>query len=95
MQITHLFKDVLHGQGRFVMLVNVSQAVQEFNETKRVLQVGALPCLCNASTIVCTALRDSIWGSIDPYYKPCTCWLVDMYMTSVARSMLHWHQRLP
>eukprot|EP00877_Chromochloris_zofingiensis_P006000 jgi/Chrzof1/1653/Cz10g16010.t1 len=41
-KITHLFKDVLHGQGRFVMLVNVSQAVQEFNETKRVLQYAAL-----------------------------------------------------
>ena len=39
MQITHLFKDVLHGNGRFVLMVNVSQEVEEFNETKRVLQV--------------------------------------------------------
>jgi hypothetical protein len=38
-QITHLFKDVLHGHGRFVLVVNVSQEVAEFNETKRVLQV--------------------------------------------------------
>jgi hypothetical protein len=42
-QITHLFKDVLHGNGRFVMVVNVSPAAEEFNETKRVLQVG--PCV--------------------------------------------------
>lgn len=40
LQITHLFKDVLHGNGRFVMVVNVSPAAEEFNETKRVLQVG-------------------------------------------------------
>jgi hypothetical protein len=39
LQITHLFKDVLHGNGRFVMVVNVSPAAEEFNETKRVLQV--------------------------------------------------------
>eukprot|EP00775_Hariotina_reticulata_P012438 gene12438-12575_t len=37
-KITHIFKEVLHGQGRFVMLVNVSPAAEEFNETKRVLQ---------------------------------------------------------
>jgi len=41
LQITHLFKDVLHGNGRFAMVVNVSPAAEEFNETKRVLQVGA------------------------------------------------------
>jgi hypothetical protein len=39
LQITHLFKDVLHGNGRFAMVVNVSPAAEEFNETKRVLQV--------------------------------------------------------
>jgi hypothetical protein len=40
LQVTHLFKDVLHGHGRFVMVVNVNPAADEFNETKRVLQVG-------------------------------------------------------
>lgn len=40
LQITHLFKGVLHGNGRFVMVVNVSPASEEFNETKRVLQVS-------------------------------------------------------
>jgi hypothetical protein len=40
LQITHLFKQVLHGNGRFVMVVNVSPAVEAFNETKRVLQVS-------------------------------------------------------
>lgn len=40
MQITHLFKGVLHGHGRFVMVVNVSPASEAFNETKRVLQVS-------------------------------------------------------
>ncbi|KAF6261407.1 P-loop containing nucleoside triphosphate hydrolase protein [Scenedesmus sp. NREL 46B-D3] len=40
-KITHLFKQVLHGNGRFVMVVNVSPASEAFNETKRVLQEGA------------------------------------------------------
>lgn len=39
LQVTHLFKGVLHGNGRFVMVVNVSPASEAFNETKRVLQV--------------------------------------------------------
>jgi hypothetical protein len=43
LQVTHLFKDVLHGHGRFVMVVNVNPAADEFNETKRVLQVGWHP----------------------------------------------------
>jgi hypothetical protein len=43
-QITHIFKEVLHGQGRFVMVVNVSPAAEEFNETKRVLQVCIAAC---------------------------------------------------
>lgn len=43
-QVTHLFKDVLHGNGRFVMVVNVSPAAEEFNETKRVLQVCVGRC---------------------------------------------------
>jgi hypothetical protein len=42
LQITHLFKQVLHGNGRFVMVVNVSPASEAFNETKRVLQVMQL-----------------------------------------------------
>jgi hypothetical protein len=42
LQVTHLFKDVLHGNGRFVMVVNVNPAADEFNETKRVLQVGPM-----------------------------------------------------
>lgn len=37
-QLTHVFKDVLHGQGKIVLLVAVSPATDEFNETKRVLQ---------------------------------------------------------
>ncbi|WIA16462.1 hypothetical protein OEZ85_013146 [Tetradesmus obliquus] len=41
-KITHLFKQVLHGNGRFVMVVNVSPASEAFNETKRVLQYAAL-----------------------------------------------------
>lgn len=43
-QITYLFKDVLHGLGRFVLVVNVSPDAAEFNETKRVLQVGVNGC---------------------------------------------------
>jgi hypothetical protein len=43
LQITHLFKQVLHGNGRFVMVVNVSPASEAFNETKRVLQVRSYP----------------------------------------------------
>jgi hypothetical protein len=35
---------VLHGLGRFVLVVNVSPDAAEFNETKRVLQVGVNGC---------------------------------------------------
>jgi hypothetical protein len=34
-----MFKTVLSGLGRFAMLVNVSPTAEEFNETKRVLEV--------------------------------------------------------
>jgi len=37
--LTHVFKDVLHGQGKIVLMVAVSPASVEFPETKRVLQV--------------------------------------------------------
>lgn len=51
-QVTHLFKDVLHGNGRFVMVVNVSPAAEEFNETKRVLQVcGPLGAVVHAGDV--------------------------------------------
>jgi hypothetical protein len=35
-----MFKATLTGHGRFALLVNVSPSAEEFNETKRVLEVG-------------------------------------------------------
>lgn len=67
-QITHLFKDVLHGNGRFVMVVNVSPAAEEFNETKRVLQVGIITGRQQAMAGVVSALPTRSQASPQPVH---------------------------
>jgi len=45
-QVTHLFRDVLHGWGRVLLVTNVSAAAADYDETVAVLKYAAL-----ASTI--------------------------------------------
>lgn len=41
-QVTHLFRDVLHGWGQILLCVNVSPAACDYDETARVLRYAAL-----------------------------------------------------
>lgn len=41
-QVTHLFRDVLHGWGQILLCVNVSPAARDYDETARVLRYAAL-----------------------------------------------------
>jgi hypothetical protein len=45
-QVTHLFRDVLHGWGRVLLVTNVSASAADYDETVAVLKYAAL-----ASTI--------------------------------------------
>lgn len=38
-QVTHLFRDVLHGWGRVLLSVNVSPCARDYDETSHVLKV--------------------------------------------------------
>ena len=38
-QVTHLFRDVLHGWGRVLLSVNVSPCACDYDETSHVLKV--------------------------------------------------------
>jgi hypothetical protein len=39
-QVTHLFRDVLHGWGRVLLSVSVSPSACDYDETSHVLKVG-------------------------------------------------------
>ena len=39
MQVTHLFRDVLHGWGQIMLSVNVSPCAKDYDETSHVLKV--------------------------------------------------------
>jgi hypothetical protein len=39
LQVTHLFRDVLHGWGRVLLSVNVSPCACDYDETSHVLKV--------------------------------------------------------
>jgi len=41
-QVTHLFRDVLHGWGQLLLCVNVSPAARDYDETARVLRYAAV-----------------------------------------------------
>ena len=38
-QVTHLFRDVLHGWGQIMLSVNVSPCAKDYDETSHVLKV--------------------------------------------------------
>lgn len=42
LQVTHLFRDVLHGWGRILLSVNVSPCARDYDETSHVLKVRGL-----------------------------------------------------
>jgi hypothetical protein len=42
MQVTHLFRDVLHGWGQILLAVCASPAARDYDETARVLRYAAL-----------------------------------------------------
>ena len=45
LQVTHLFRDELHGWGQIVLSVNVSPCAKDYDETSHVLKVRCLsPC---------------------------------------------------
>lgn len=41
LQVTHLFRDALHGWGQVVLSVNVSPCAKDYDETTHVLKVGS------------------------------------------------------
>lgn len=41
-QVTHLFRDALHGWGQVILSVNVSPVARDYDETAHVLKVGGL-----------------------------------------------------
>lgn len=41
-QVTHLFRDVLHGWGQLLLCVNVSPTARDYDETARVLRYAAV-----------------------------------------------------
>lgn len=43
-QVTHLFRDVLHGWGRVLLSVNVSPCACDYDETSHVLKVQHHSC---------------------------------------------------
>lgn len=47
-QVTHLFRDVLHGWGQILLSVNVSPCAKDYDETSHVLKVKPQPfaCMC-------------------------------------------------
>lgn len=40
MQVTHIFRDVLHGWGQILLSVNISPDAADYDETAHVLKVG-------------------------------------------------------
>lgn len=42
MQVTHIFRDVLHGWGQILLSVNISPDAADYDETAHVLKVGIL-----------------------------------------------------
>lgn len=39
-QVTHLFRDALHGWGQVILSVNVSPCAKDYDETSHVLKVN-------------------------------------------------------
>lgn len=101
-QITHLFKQVLHGNGRFVMVVNVSPASEAFNETKRVLQVTRrLQQLCRTvqmtASVAASTVRSAWSLMVIPQIMSCSVAVSDVVASflCLCRSMLPWPARSP
>ena len=65
LQVTHLFRDVLHGWGQIMLSVNVSPCAKDYDETSHVLKVLHYPssalthvtgqCILTHSLILCNA----------------------------------------
>lgn len=52
LQVTHLFRDVLHGWGQIMLSVNVSPCAKDYDETSHVLKVphpSHFSCACAAT----------------------------------------------
>ena len=43
-QITHLFRDVLHGWGQLLLIANVSTSAADYEESSAVLRYATLAC---------------------------------------------------
>ena len=61
LQVTHLFRDALHGWGQILLSVNVSPCAKEYDETSHVLKVR--PLLVAHVRLVISALQQVLHKS--------------------------------